>query len=1080
MILLQFDTMTTLDSDLSPLNAKQEHYLKRELLKFQLEYEFQQLNEKDALRKFGYPFTSLDPKDLLKKHRSTSSKKESWDTTDTDVVTQFPMLSYLLREFIMTFPLFSKNVSIDESFWQTKVQTFFEHFIDLGFSDSFDLDHDTKRKKLGQKFTKIILLLFNSGVGTQNEITYYEIDKKFSLNKDKRKRSKIEDFTIPTTETLQNLITNEPVYINSWDLNVIAIINDWVLSDIPNLINVSSPPTSSAGSLYSVNPLKSTSRWMKDTFAVQTSTTSLFSKLSLNGSSASASTPVLSSSTNGTTDTKSMHKKRSTKQSFIVKIRISKNKDEFYIVKSYNSFKKLAADLVVQFPGKKLPRFPHKIKKRSSSLHRVKSTTSVNSKKNVTLNPKSELSPQIPQNIDNSFDGDNTSIALERSPAFEDDEDEEADTDFENCEEMGYNELMDDKLRTSLRQYLRTLCHDEEIALSSTLIKFFDTDKISSLKDLDNPEIKLDIKRRQNIDISNLETQMKFQRLALERSLKLQESMKDFKTNLLKDDNYLLGLAHEIKEKTSIKDLSPIFQDFIEWFKIYFASLVFQTFIGNDNSYGFYTQIRRLHKLMPYTMMEQIVRFTNPMAMVKGLIDLFMAQPPQLLGGGQSLLQSMFSTILTDDLRTYKTRVKDQESLIVKESNDTAGAKAVIKCLKWFVLDKIDDSTKQSKPFNMEDVHKEALTMNMPAVLIILMKCDDLNLIPNEAVTAVIESYTSWKINNEDNATSLAAGSTESATIHQGSMYFQRVKELFILYIKEHDKRLMRQLWQDSELLSLLKAIVTLVYEPMVRLFKVAKMDVALRNFERFMSDLIKLLDMIIDGRAGASTQFNIIDSIYNLITKHQDSFFEFLHDIYVHDTEQIFEGFIVWFSKIIKFLQTSKYGTMEQRVNLNKLLREMQQDVSGADIDIKLLKKQLDAVIAKKDNARKIYKDIVDLRTKQQESDDTDLLGGNGQSKSIESTMKQKWNQINASIMPENTMNAGLGDGDLVDLDIDAKDLDNSSSKGGKDKAGAILEAAYHAVLNQDIDESEIRKFTDKYTARILTQALDEVVKPQ
>ena len=1074
--------MTTQDSDLSPLNAKQEHYLKRELLKFQLEYEFQQLNEKDALRRFGYPFTSLDPNDLLKKHRSTSSKKDSSSTSDIDVVTQFPMLSYLLREFVMTFPLFSKNVSIDESFWQTKVQIFFEHFIDLGFSDSFDLDHDTKRKKLGQKFTKIILLLFNSGVGTQNEVTYYEVDKKFNLNKDKRKRSKIEDFTIPTRETLQNLITNEPVYINNWDLNVISIINDGVLSDISNLINVSTPPTSSAGSLYSVNPLKSTSRWMKDTFTVQTSTTSLFSKLSLNGSSASASasTPTLPSSTNGATDTKSTQKKRSTKKSFIVKIRTPKSNDEIYIVKSYDSFKKLAADLVVQFPGKKLPRFPHKIKKRSPSLHKVKSTTSVNSKRSIISNPKSESSLQISQNIDDSFDADNSSITLEKSPAVDDDEEDEDETDFDNGGEMGYNELMDDKLRTSLRQYLRTLCQDEEIALSSTLIKFFDTDKISSSRDLENSEIKLDIRRRQNIDISNLETQMKFQRLALERSLKLQDSMKDFKTNLLKDEDYLLGLAHEIKEKTSIKDLSPIFQDFIEWFKIYFASLVFQTFIGNDNSYGFYTQIRRLHKLMPYTMMEQIVRFTNPMAMVKGLIDLFMAQPPQLLGGGQSLLQSMFSTILTDDLRTYKTRVKDQETLIVKESNDTTGAKAVIKCLKWFVLDKTDDSTKKPKPFNMEDVHKEALTMNMPAVLIILMKCDDLNLIPNDAVTAVIESYTSWKINNEDNATSLATESAESTTIDQGSMYFQRVKELFILYIKEHDKRLMRQLWQDSELLSLLKAIVTLVYEPMVRLFKVAKMDIALRNFERFMSDLIKLLDMIIDGRAGASTQFNIIDSIYDLITKHQDSFFEFLHDIYVHDTEQIFEGFIIWFSKIIKFLQTSKYGTVEQRVNLNKLLEEMQQEGSGADIDIELLKKQLDAVIAKKDNARKIYKDIVDLRTKQQESDDTGLSGSNNQNKSIETTMKQKWSQINDSIMPENTMNAGLGDGDLVDLDIDANDLDNSGSQGSKDSAGAILEAAYHAVLNQEIDESEIHKFTDKYTAHILTQALDEVVKPQ
>ncbi|KAG0668596.1 hypothetical protein C6P45_004567 [Maudiozyma exigua] len=1070
--------MATLDSDLSPLNAKQEHYLKRELLKFQLEYEFQQLNEKDALRRFGYPFTPLDPKDLLKKHRSTSSKNETPDSNDGAVITQFPMLNYLLREFIMTFPLFSKNVSIDKSFWQTKVQIFFEHFIDLGFSDSFELDHDTKRKKLGQKFAKIILLLFNSGVGTQNELTYYEIDKKFNLNKDKRKRSKIEDFTIPTRETLQNLITNEPVYINKWDLNVIAIINDGVLSDIPDLINLSTPPTSSAGSLYSVNPLKSTSRWMKDTFAVQTSTTSLFSKLSLN--STSASTPALSSSTKGTTDSKSTHKKRSTKKSFIIKIRTPKSNDEIYIVKSYSSFKKLAADLVVQFPGKKLPRLPHKIKKRSSSLHAVKSTTSINSKRSVTSNPKSESSIPIPQNIDDSFDADTSSIALEKGPALEDEDDEEDDIYYENDEQMGYNELMDDKLRTSLRQYLRTLCQDEEVALSSTLIKFFNTDKISSITDLNNSEIRVDIRRRQNIDISNLETQLEFQKLALERSLKLQDSMRDFKTNMLKDEDYLLSLAHEIKEKTSIKDLSPIFQDFIEWFKIYFASLVFQTFIGNDNSYGFYTQIRRLHKLMPYTMMEQIVRFTNPMAMVKGLIDLFMAQPPQLLGGGQSLLQSMFSTILTDDLRTYKTRVKNQENLIVKESNDTAGAKAVIKILKWFVLDKVDGSAKEPKPFNMEDVHKEALTMNMPAVLIVLIKCGDLNLIPNEAVTAVIESYTSWKINNEDNAASLAAGSTESATIDDGSMYFQRVKELFILYIKEHDKRLMRQLWQDSELLSLLKAIVTLVYEPMVRLFKVAKMDMALRNFERFMSDLIKLLDMIIDGRTGASTQFNIIDSIYNLITKHQDSFFEFLHDIYVHDTEQIFEGFIIWFSKIIKFLQTSKYGTVEQRVDLNKLLKEMQQNDNGVNIDIELLRKQLDAVIAKKDNARKIYKDIVDLRTKQQDSVDGHLVGDKRQNKSIESTMKQNWNQINNSIMPENTMNAGLADGDLVDLDIDTKNLDNSGSQNSNDSAGANLEAAYHAVLNQEIDESEIHKFTNKYTAQILAQVLGEEVQLQ
>ncbi|CAB4252068.1 Lec1p [Maudiozyma barnettii] len=1056
-------TDTEKETGIYSLNPKQEHYLKREILKFQLEYEFNQLNEKEALRTFGYPFSTTDPKDFTKNGSKAAKtpKNDELGNLDISTVTDFPMLSCLLREFVMTFPLFAKNVSIDEAFWQTKVQVFFEHFTDLGFSDSFDLEQDTKRKKLGQKFTKLILLLFNSGVATKNEKTYYEVDKKFSLNKDSRKRSKIEEFSIPTRESIQNLITNEPVYINNWDINVIAIIHESTLQKISPLINISTPPSSSTSSLYSVNPLKSTSRWMKDTFAVQSSTSSLFSKLSLSGSTNYMTAAPVSSSVSVGDLTAS--KKKAGKKHFILKIRMPDSLEEVFVVKSYSSFKKLAADLVLQFPGKKLPHIPHKIKKRSQ-LHKVRSTSSINSKKSTISSSKSESSFQITQSIDESFAEENNIIDQGKEDNIVEDEDEDI-----REEEFGYNELMDDKLRTSLRQYLRTLCDDEEVALSSTLIKFFNSDKIPTINDLQNSEIRIDIKRRENIDISNLETQLNFQKLALERSLVLQDSMKNFKTNLLKDDNYLIGLAHEIKEKTSINELSPIFQDFIEWFKIYFASLIFQTFIGHDNSYGFYTQIRRLHKLMPYTMMEQIVRFTNPMAMMKGFIDLFMAQPPQLLGGGQSLLQTMFSTILTDDLRIYKNRVKDQENLIIKESVDTVATKSVIKCLRSFILDKEEGK----KMFTMEDVHREASTMNMPAVLIVLMKCDDLNIITNSAVTQVIESYTTWKINANNGTPSVSTDSKSPSPLaskEDGSLYFQRVKVLFILYIKEHDKRLMRQLWQDSELLALLKAIVTLVYEPMVRLFKVAKMDVALRNFERFMTDLIKLLDMIIDGSAGASTQFNVIDSIYNLITKHQDSFFEFLHDIYINDTEQIFEGFILWFGKIIKFLQTSKYGSDEQRVDLNALLLEVKNDL-GVDIDIELLKNQIDEVIAKKCNARKIYKEIIDLRTQQ----DSNNLSGNQRGVSIETNMKKKWSEINGNIMPDNTMNAGLGDGDLVDLDIDTKDLDSDGLDFLKDASGTDLEAKYRAILEQEIDESEIHKFTDKFSAAILQRTLGD-----
>lgn len=1012
-----------------PLDVIQEHYFKRELLKFQLEQEFEKLNDKDALRKFGYPFTADDPK-----KSGANSTTDSLDS-DSSRDLQFPLISYLLRRFVMTFPLFAKNVSIDETFWQTKVQVFFEHFTDLHFSDSYDLEQATKRKRIGQKFSKLILLLFNSGIGSENEVTYYDKDKGFSLNNGTRKRSKIEEFTIPTRESLQALITNEPIFINNWDINVIALIDDSILAGMKPLLDVSTPVSGSPASSFRTNTLKSTSKWMKDTFAFQNSRTSLFSKLSITNSTTSAESV--------TTNTKGK------KIKFIVKLRAETSGTAIHIVKSYKNFKKLSTDLNVQFPGKKLPHLPHKIKKKHH-LHKISSSVSVNSK-SLTSTPKSRTSSQFEYASEEPLDADDeTEIELQ----------EQDDEVFEEEEEIGYRQLLDDKLRTSLRQYLRSLCKDKEVASSTTLSHFFNTDKISSIEDLANPEIKLDIKRRETLDVNNLETQLKFQKLALEKSLILQDSMKDFKTNLLKDDSYLLGLAQEIKEKKSITELSPIFQNFIEWFKIYLASLIYQTFIGEDNSYGLYTQIKKLHKLMPYTMMEQIVKFTNPMAIMKGMIDLFMVQPPQILGGGQSLLQTMFSTILTDDLKVYKGRVKDLEDLIIKESGDKTLSSNIVKCLKSFVF-----KDKSVKDINMDDIHSESAAMNMPTVLIVLMKCVDLDLVSNEAVSQVIESYTSWKISMANKSTS--AGEIEK--IDDNSLYFQHVKELFILYIKEHDKRLMRQLWQDPELLALLKASITLIYEPMVRVFKVAKMDVALRNFERFMTDLIKLLDMIIEGRTGASTEFNIIDSIYNLLSKHQESFFEFLHDVYINDEEKIFEGFIMWFGSIIKFLQTSKFGSMDKRISFNAIIIE-----NKDEIDIDKLKAQIDRVVNKKINARKLYKEFVDMRTQSESS--LNINGNTNSNKKTKQDMEQvmgnKWKQINENVIPNNVINMGLAEGELVDLDIDTKDLDYLQGENGTNM-GVDMEQKYKAIVNEEIDESEIKKFATRHMTDILKQAL-------
>lgn len=86
------------------LNPTEEHYLKRELLRFQLEYEMEGLNDRFALRKFGYPFSPNDPKasEPAIDHNSSSMPGGKWYFS-----VNYPMLSYVLQEFISTFPLLS-------------------------------------------------------------------------------------------------------------------------------------------------------------------------------------------------------------------------------------------------------------------------------------------------------------------------------------------------------------------------------------------------------------------------------------------------------------------------------------------------------------------------------------------------------------------------------------------------------------------------------------------------------------------------------------------------------------------------------------------------------------------------------------------------------------------------------------------------------------------------------------------------------------------------------------------------------------------------------------------------------------
>lgn len=65
------------------------------------------------------------------------------------------------------------------------------------------------------------------------------------------------------------------------------------------------------------------------------------------------------------------------------------------------------------------------------------------------------------------------------------------------------------------------------------------------------------------------------------------------------------------------------------------AATIFQIFVASDTASDTLANLKRLHGLVPYFVLKGILRLTNPMAMIRGVLDLFLARP----FGGQSLIQ---------------------------------------------------------------------------------------------------------------------------------------------------------------------------------------------------------------------------------------------------------------------------------------------------------------------------------------------------------------------------------------------------------------------------------------------------------
>ncbi|KAK6330324.1 hypothetical protein TWF730_004817 [Orbilia blumenaviensis] len=576
---------------------------------------------------------------------------------------------------------------------------------------------------------------------------------------------------------------------------------------------------------------------------------------------------------------------------------------ETLVGRRYGAFKQLTRDLKKEFPGKTFPPLPIKTKASSggstglltpsgaikdddsSSISSVSTTASVEVSSRRLSAPFSHSRSASSTRNSRSVSRNRNSLNSERgdSPPQES------------------SPLWREDQRVSLRAYIRNLLKNQQIA-TSTAIKNFLTDSPVKL----NREEEADEKRRRLADQARVDEQMKFFEIARARARELDAYMEGFRREIV-EANGLTNLFAEIKEKNHISELSPNYQKFAEWARIEVAATIYHLFLAEDNSPELFAQMKRIHSLIPYAVLKNIIRIANPAAVMSGVLDLFLAQPFK----SRSLMQRVFGMAISDGVNQVQKAI---DSLWPKVGD------AVL-------CDKIKQFAEASD--DVRDIIREDAAADDVDILVSILRSDLLepDLTP-EQIGTVFNAYVAWTnaVNNVDDE------------MRQGAVLFSHLKQLLKLYTRRRDKMMMQALIEEPVTLQLFRDLFHIFYEPLVRVYKSANVYNSITDFAHFLDDIIVVVEKA-QKQDLASDPNKTVQAFIDLCARHEDNFFKFIHEVHLHDNG-LFSSLMGWIEDILSFLRN---GPKRGALDMNKLFEDA---VEQKIIDPVKAKAEIDSLI--------------------------------------------------------------------------------------------------------------------------------------
>lgn len=251
------------------------------------------------------------------------------------------------------------------------------------------------------------------------------------------------------------------------------------------------------------------------------------------------------------------------------------------------------------------------------------------------------------------------------------------------------------------------------------------------------------------------------------------------------------------------------------------AATIFNLYVASDTASDSFAGLKRLHGIMPYFVMKGILRISNPIAMIRGILDLFLARP----FGGQSLLQRMFSQSLTEDVR-----------YLTEDINAVA--------------DKVDDPVLCQKieeyvnaPFEIQEIIRRDAVQENHDLLVVILRSPEMPALSRPQMQRVFKASRAYRQYKADQAE--WDDSDDEGPDNDDAWLFEDLNILMKLMQRRREKEAMISLIFEGVTAELLKDIITIFYSPLAQVYKAANIADSLGDLQAFINDMIRTVEQV-------------------------------------------------------------------------------------------------------------------------------------------------------------------------------------------------------------------------------------------